>query len=61
MKVTAGFSQGFVLAPILYSLYANNSLTAPGTHFAQLADDTFTLQRNTSVMFLAKYNAASPQ
>jgi hypothetical protein len=39
-KIEAGVPQGFVLAPILYSLYTNDVLATPGTNLALLADDT---------------------
>jgi hypothetical protein len=38
-KVAAGVPQGYVLAPILYSLYINDAPAAPGIHLALFADD----------------------
>jgi hypothetical protein len=39
-KVAAGLPQGFVLAPVLYSLYINDAPAAPGIHLALFEDDT---------------------
>jgi hypothetical protein len=39
-KITAGISQGSVLAPVLYSLNINDAPAVPGVHLAVFADDT---------------------
>jgi hypothetical protein len=39
-KIAAGVPQGFTLVPILYSLYVNDNIAAPGTHLALFVDIT---------------------
>jgi hypothetical protein len=39
-KIAAGVPQGSVLTVILYRLYINDALAAPGTYLALFADDT---------------------
>jgi hypothetical protein len=39
-KVAAVVPQGSALAPVLYSLYINDALAAPGIHRALCVDDT---------------------
>jgi hypothetical protein len=61
-EIAAGMPQGSMLAQILYSLYINDVLAAPGTHLALFMDYTvFTRRRNTNVFFSPKCNAASLQ
>jgi hypothetical protein len=40
-KIAADVRQGSVLAPVLYSLYTNDTPAAPRTHLALFADDTY--------------------
>jgi hypothetical protein len=39
-KIMSGVTQGYLLAPVLYSLYINDGPAAPRVHLALSADDT---------------------
>jgi hypothetical protein len=59
-KIAEEVPQGFVLAPVLYGLYINDASAAPGMYLAFSGTiPACTSQRNMSVVFSAKYNAAS--
>jgi hypothetical protein len=64
-EIAAVVPQGFVLTPVLYSLYTNDASAEVGTHLALFADDTSTYlymrQRSMNVVFSANCNAASLQ